>query len=194
MNYQKIYQSLTKSRQEIRESTRCVGFELHHIVPKCMGGSNEKENLVLLTYREHFIAHWLLTKIYPDNPKVHYGFLCMVRDPHGDRKLTSRMVETIKKNYSEFKKWHSKINNPGRSETSRDAARKRMTERNPNQGGATNHTAYPVEVTFSDGRVETFEYMKQVSEKLNVPYSSLKVANRNRTEMRKYNIKGIKKI
>ena len=36
--------------------------ERHHIIPKCMGGSNNKENLVDLTAREHFICHWLLTK------------------------------------------------------------------------------------------------------------------------------------
>lgn len=36
--------------------------ERHHIVPKCLGGGNEKSNIVKLTYREHFLAHWLLTK------------------------------------------------------------------------------------------------------------------------------------
>lgn len=38
-------------------------FEKHHIIPKSMGGSNTKENLVKLTPREHFICHWLLTKM-----------------------------------------------------------------------------------------------------------------------------------
>jgi hypothetical protein len=37
--------------------------EVHHIKPKSMGGGNEPANLVRLTYREHFLAHWLLTKI-----------------------------------------------------------------------------------------------------------------------------------
>ena len=36
--------------------------ERHHIIPKCIGGSNEKDNLINLTAREHFICHWLLTK------------------------------------------------------------------------------------------------------------------------------------
>ncbi len=34
----------------------------HHILPKSLGGSNSKENIVVLTYDEHFLAHWLLTK------------------------------------------------------------------------------------------------------------------------------------
>jgi hypothetical protein len=37
--------------------------ERHHIIPKSLGGSNDKENLVDLTAREHFICHLLLTKI-----------------------------------------------------------------------------------------------------------------------------------
>ncbi len=36
--------------------------ENHHIVPKSLGGSNEKTNIAVLTYDEHFLAHWLLTK------------------------------------------------------------------------------------------------------------------------------------
>lgn len=37
--------------------------EKHHIIPKSLGGSNEKENLVSLSAREHYIAHLLLTKM-----------------------------------------------------------------------------------------------------------------------------------
>jgi hypothetical protein len=38
-------------------------FEMHHIVPKSLGGNDDKSNLVALTAREHFIAHILLTKM-----------------------------------------------------------------------------------------------------------------------------------
>jgi hypothetical protein len=38
-------------------------FEKHHIIPKSLGGSNKQANLVNLTAREHFICHWLLTKM-----------------------------------------------------------------------------------------------------------------------------------
>jgi hypothetical protein len=48
--------------------TRAVGrsvdgyVERHHILPRSMGGSDDPVNIVALTYREHFLAHWLLTK------------------------------------------------------------------------------------------------------------------------------------
>lgn len=35
-------------------------YEKHHIIPKCMGGNNDKDNLVLLTLGEHVQAHYLL--------------------------------------------------------------------------------------------------------------------------------------
>lgn len=37
-------------------------YDLHHILPKSMGGTNKKTNLVLLTPREHFLAHMLLVR------------------------------------------------------------------------------------------------------------------------------------
>jgi len=41
-----------------------IGYsEKHHIIPKSIGGSNFKDNLVKLTAREHFICHRLLTKM-----------------------------------------------------------------------------------------------------------------------------------
>lgn len=46
------------------QNTLIEGYtESHHIIPKSLGGSNEKENLVKLTPKQHYIAHRLLTKI-----------------------------------------------------------------------------------------------------------------------------------
>lgn len=42
-------------------------FEKHHIIPKCLGGTNDFSNLVCLTAREHFICHLLLVKITTGN-------------------------------------------------------------------------------------------------------------------------------
>ena len=52
-------------------------YERHHIIPKSIGGNNDEHNLVLLTAKEHFICHHLLTKIYPENDSLHYAF-CMM--------------------------------------------------------------------------------------------------------------------
>lgn len=40
-------------------------IERHHVVPKCLGGSNDISNIVALTPEEHYMAHLLLIKIHP---------------------------------------------------------------------------------------------------------------------------------
>jgi len=62
MNYQKVYEQLI-NRAIDRKSLNGY-FERHHIVPKSLGGSDESNNIVSLTAREHFIAHVLLAKVH----------------------------------------------------------------------------------------------------------------------------------
>jgi hypothetical protein len=38
--------------------------ERHHIIPKSMGGTDARNNLIALTPRQHFVAHWMLWKAY----------------------------------------------------------------------------------------------------------------------------------
>ena len=63
MNYQWHYDQLVHTRKT-RIIENGIYCESHHILPKSMGGDNSPENLILLTAREHFIAHWLLWRIY----------------------------------------------------------------------------------------------------------------------------------
>lgn len=44
--------------------------EKHHIIPRCLKGGNEATNIVRLTAEEHFVAHLLLTKMYPDKGRL----------------------------------------------------------------------------------------------------------------------------
>jgi hypothetical protein len=65
MNWEDIYNNLVntaKSENRIKNSE--IYYENHHIIPRHMGGSDCDENLVLLTFREHIISHYLLWRIY----------------------------------------------------------------------------------------------------------------------------------
>ena len=55
---------IEKAKSENRAKTSDIYYECHHIIPKHMNGSNDEDNLVLLTFREHVITHFLLWKIY----------------------------------------------------------------------------------------------------------------------------------
>jgi hypothetical protein len=65
MNYQLIHDSII-DRAKTRVLPKEVYTERHHIIPRCMNGTDDKSNLVDLTAREHFIVHKLLVEIYPD--------------------------------------------------------------------------------------------------------------------------------
>lgn len=70
MDYNKIYTELiSKARAERRLKNSGVYYESHHITPKSCGGTDEEYNLVLLTWREHILAHRLLCKVYSTNKK-----------------------------------------------------------------------------------------------------------------------------
>jgi hypothetical protein len=59
-----------------------VGYmEKHHVKPRCLGGGNDRSNLVLLTPKEHFLAHKLLVRIYPQERGVWYALILMGRLP-----------------------------------------------------------------------------------------------------------------
>jgi len=84
MNYTKLYNKLiqkAKNEQQLgkRVKHKDEYFESHHVIPRCLNGLDDLLNLVLLTAREHFLAHWILTKIYPTNHKLVYAFNCFCR-------------------------------------------------------------------------------------------------------------------
>lgn len=96
--HRKSYNSLIE-RAKIRglNKNKLEGYyEKHHILPKCLGGTNTKDNLVLLTAREHMIAHMLLQKMYPDNHKILNAVIALLspgnESQQGERVIVSTRV------------------------------------------------------------------------------------------------------
>lgn len=91
-----------------RTLSKDVYTENHHIIPKALNGSNDKGNLVRLTAREHFICHWLLTKMAEGEAKhkMIYAAWSMVRKGRGQEryKMTSRTYESLRKQLSATKR------------------------------------------------------------------------------------------
>ena len=57
------YLNFIQSRK-LRIISKNTYLEKHHILPKSLGGNDEKDNLILLTAREHYISHMILHKAY----------------------------------------------------------------------------------------------------------------------------------
>lgn len=102
----KIWHDNIIAKAKISDRQKCNGtyYESHHIVPSSVGGSDRKENRVLLTAREHFIIHWLLTKIY-SGKEQHSMKLAMAafmrKNKLQQRALSSRQFEIARKNFAE---------------------------------------------------------------------------------------------
>lgn len=105
MNYKKIYDDLIdNAKNRVLEN---VYIEEHHIVPRCMKGSNDKDNKIKLLAKEHFIAHLLLCKIYPEEFGLLHAFFRMCNlKKYGT--MSCRKYEWVRIKYSkkcrEFRK------------------------------------------------------------------------------------------
>ena len=106
MNFLKIYDALIDKYKNLNlQKNQGTYLETHHILPKSMGGTNDKENLVNLTAKAHYIAHHLLWKIYR-NKEMAYAFWMF-----GNHTATT--YETIKKEIAHQNKLNfSGENNP----------------------------------------------------------------------------------
>lgn len=83
-------------------------FERHHIKPRSLGGTDDRDNIAFITPREHFICHWLLIKM--TTGEEYYKMLNALRmmraeNPGQKRyktKITSRVYESIKLEYAKL--------------------------------------------------------------------------------------------
>lgn len=78
--------------------------ETHHIIPKCMGGSNDKENLIDLFAREHFEAHRLLALENPENRSLVYAWNMMCNSKNGNYQITADEYEEARIVFSQMMK------------------------------------------------------------------------------------------
>lgn len=143
MNYEKIYDHLiTRARNRLLEGYT----EKHHIIPRCMGGTDESDNIVSLTAEEHFLAHLLLVKIHPSNTSLwyaanmmgnrnnkHYGW---VKKRHAENARNLRQGKTYEEIMGEEtaiktrdkKRTQGLENNPMLGRTHTTEARKKMSD------------------------------------------------------------------
>jgi hypothetical protein len=116
MNYRKVYINIIRhaqQEQKYRNDQRKLRFkthfekgiyyELHHILPKSLFPlwNKRKSNLVLLTAREHFFCHQLLTKVWPGLEMACAAWR-FTHINHGDIKITSSQYEQLKLEWSKY--------------------------------------------------------------------------------------------
>ena len=110
MNWKRIHDQIIERAQ----NRTLEGYsELHHILPKCLGGNDNKNNLIKLTAREHFIIHKILNILHPEIQGLKYAVWIFVtfNDKRGIR-ISSREYERLRKLFAESASKRMKTNNP----------------------------------------------------------------------------------
>lgn len=105
MEYSKHYNLLI---ERARTRVPPEGYiERHHVIPRCLGGSDDESNLVALTPEEHYLAHLLLVKIHPENRSLVYAANKMTVSSK-DVPRNNKRYGWIKRRYSEVRREDSK--------------------------------------------------------------------------------------
>lgn len=172
MDYCRLYTALINTCIA-KGRVKSVGnyYERHHIKPKSLfpEEAKDKSNIALLTPREHYLAHWLLTKIYPTK-EMFYAFFTMcnrVSNSTFERsyRVPSKVYEKARLNFAK--------NNPAKTDIAREKISKIKKgekhhfygikgEKSPNY----NHTNY----SFTHSNGATF---------FGTPYDLIKTYNLN---------------
>jgi hypothetical protein len=111
--YTKWYNNIIKNATNNNRNKTNGYYEKHHIIPKSLGGTNDKKNLILLTPREHYICHWLLLKMVDDGKSKKSMFFAFMKM---SRKNVTQSDRYNSKQYNNTKTIYSKTlsgkNNP----------------------------------------------------------------------------------
>ncbi len=100
MIYTNLYHKFISSRpKRVKVPNDCL--ESHHIIPRSLGGTNAKDNLIVLTAREHFIAHLLLWKMSTGNAKYKMAnaLWYMSHLPKHKRHISSRQYAILREEH-----------------------------------------------------------------------------------------------
>lgn len=112
-------------RSQNRSLPKSIKTEVHHILPRSLGGSDDSSNLARLTLKEHWICHRLLVKFLTDKKHIRkmYNalFMMAVKDY---RTINGRIYQQIKENLEPWNKGLIGLYNPPMS----DENKKKLTK------------------------------------------------------------------
>lgn len=139
-----IARALSENRIHHNRSGVNQYVEKHHIIPRSLGGKNTKDNLVLLTGKEHYVVHHLLTKftIGTSRVKMLNAFVKMAfsRSPNQKRYTpnsfeSARRAAALKNSISlkgkpKSEEWKAMMSKKARGRKMSDEFKMRCVERN----------------------------------------------------------------
>lgn len=155
------------------------GFEKHHIIPKSLGGTNQRQNIAKLTPREHFVCHLLLTKMTQgiNKAKMVNAALRLSND-HKGRCVNSRIYQIIKQERAKYLSENGRgTNNNFYGRTHSEETKKKMSAARRNWSYTEEHIAkFKGRVSPMKGKTHSDDTRKKLSEvgKLRKPSTETK--------------------
>jgi len=132
LNYYNLLILKAKNQQRIK--VKGDEHQFHHIIPRSLGGNDDEANIVLLTYKEHKLAHRLLIKITEgqNKHKMMWAYKFFDKDfyvapPRWTKEKHNKGVQTRKQKGS-YKKGSENV---FASDKVKQIVKKRMRENNP---------------------------------------------------------------
>lgn len=116
MNYQNIYNNflnliktttprerlIKRDQNDERLLKQTIYTEKHHIIPRSLGGKNNKENIVELLFEEHIFIHLLRYKIF-GHKEDFYAVRLMVQTKNSIPNKITKMLNQPLKHYGRWK-------------------------------------------------------------------------------------------
>ena len=138
--YSNIYYSIIKNaKSQSRIKHVGDGYQTHHIMPRCMGGTDDSDNLVVLTYKEHRICHRLLIEMTEGEYKHKMMYAYLLFDKSYDTsKMPSPQIYCTEESYRKMAETRKRKGSYKRGKDNVfstpeiiEQVRQRMTEDNP---------------------------------------------------------------
>jgi hypothetical protein len=182
MNYQRLYNNIIKNRKINPLSLNEYG-EIHHIIPKSLGGTDETINLIRLTAREHYICHLLLSEMYKKETfewyKMNHAFQMMnLNGNKQNRYFNSRIYELKKIDFKKTMSWAQSGNKNSQygKKKSDETKEKIRTSINKRLGKENNITAKQIKNLKRQKEIEFYTvdgkyYNKQTRDKMTKMFS-----------------------
>jgi len=179
MNYKKIYESIVDRAKNRKLNSY---KEKNHIIPKCIGGSDDETNLVELTAKEHFICHLLLCEIYPNEntlKSARWAMTCFKSKNHNRKYIiSSSQYDRIKNEMAILKRGvrrsdeiKEKISNSHKGKNMSEETKKKISDKMKGRVQSEEHKlnqslSKKGQVPWNRGKHMSEETKKKISDKM----------------------------
>lgn len=156
--------------------------ERHHIIPRCMGGDNSSSNIAILTPEEHFLAHQLLVKMYPENTKLAFAASAMCMSNTTTKRNNNKLFGWLRRAFGEAMKTH--VRKPRKKETKPRPPRTLTEEHKKKIGESTRGKTHTKETKDKMSKSHFgIEHSEETKKKLSAAHSGKKMSDESKQKM-----------